>query len=139
MRLTGRDEALIERVEQYTKMQGLWRDDDRHIVYSSSLELDMSTVRPALAGPKRPQDRIDLDAMKSQWHHDLESGLRSPGATRSAPIPVSQEGESFLLEDGHVVIAAITSCTNTSNPDVMIGAGLVAKKARERGLTGNHG
>ena len=134
LRLTGRDEAHIAAVEEYCKLQGLWRDDDREIVYSSNLELDMSTVEPALAGPKRPQDRIDLSAMKQQWRQDLESGLRPPGATASPPVATTYEGETFDLGDGDVVIAAITSCTNTSNPDVMIGAGLVARKARERGL-----
>ena len=135
LRLTGRDEAHIAAVEEYCKLQGLWRDDAREIVYSSNLELDMSTVEPALAGPKRPQDRIALSAMQQQWRHDLESGLRPPGASASPPVPTTYEGETFELGDGDVVIAAITSCTNTSNPDVMIGAGLVARKARQRGLT----
>ena len=135
LRLTGRPEALIETVEQYTKMQGLWRDERHTIVYSSQLELDMSTVVPSLAGPKRPQDRIELHRMKPQWHNDLGSSLRKPGAKASEPIEVQLEGEHFDLADGDVVIAAITSCTNTSNPDVMVAAGLVARKARERGLT----
>ncbi len=132
--LTGRPDELIATVEQYTRLQGLWRDDARDVVYSSMLELDMSTVVPALAGPKRPQDRIDLAAMKTQWRHDLDGGLRKEGAEASAPVPVDHDGSAFELTDGDVVIAAITSCTNTSNPDVMVGAGLVARKARERGL-----
>jgi len=135
LRLTGRPDGLVADIERYCKMQGLWRNDDRHIVYSSNLELDMSTVAPSLAGPKRPQDRIDLGNMKPQWHDDLAGGLRREGSTASAPVPTEYDGATFDLADGDVVIAAITSCTNTSNPDVMVGAGLVARKARERGLT----
>jgi aconitate hydratase len=135
LRLTGRDEAHVEAVEEYCRAQGLWRDDERQIVYSSNLELDMSTVVPSLAGPKRPQDRIALGEMKAQWAHDLESGLRPPGSTASAPVTTEYDGATFDLADSDVVIAAITSCTNTSNPDVMIGAGLVARKARALGLT----
>ncbi len=134
LRLTGREEAHLEAVEEYCKAQGLWRDDTREIVYSSSLELDMSTVVPALAGPKRPQDRIALGDMKTQWAQDLEAGLRPPGATVSGPVSIDSDGATFDLADGDVAIAAITSCTNTSNPDVMIGAGLVARKARALGL-----
>jgi aconitate hydratase len=135
MRLSGRDEALIATVEQYYKEQGMWRDERRSIAYSSHLELDLGTIVPSLAGPKRPQDRIDLDQMKAQWQADLAGGLRPDGANGGAAATVTAEGETFELDDGKVVIAAITSCTNTSNPDVMIGAGLVAKKANERGLT----
>jgi aconitate hydratase len=132
LRMTGRDEALVETVEQYYRMQGMWRDDSRTVTYSSSLELDMGTVTPALAGPKRPQDRIDLDAMKDAWQQGLSTTFAGRG---SRPIPVEGESGTFDLGTGDVVIAAITSCTNTSNPDVMVGAGLVARKARERGLT----
>ncbi|MBT8212829.1 MAG: aconitate hydratase AcnA, partial [Acidimicrobiia bacterium] len=155
MRLTGRDEALIETVEQYYREQGLWRDESREITYSSSLELDMGSVEPALAGPKRPQDRISLSGMKDQWHYDLAETFHrvapaGPGTVEemadeggpaldteleaSRAVPVTYEGDTFEIDDGSVVIAAITSCTNTSNPDVMVGAGLVARKARERGL-----
>ena len=134
MRLSGRDEALIATVEQYYKEQGMWRDENRTISYSSTLELDLGTIVPSLAGPKRPQDRIELDAMKAQWHTDLEGGLRPDGSVPGVTATVTDEGETFELGDGDVVIAAITSCTNTSNPDVMIGAGLVARKANERGL-----
>ena len=131
LRLTGRDEALVETVEQYFRLQGMWRDNSRKITYSSTLELDMGTVSPALAGPKRPQDRIDLAAMKKTW----ESGLDTAFADRGKePIEVTSDDEAFELATGHVVIAAITSCTNTSNPDVMVGAGLVARKARQKGL-----
>ncbi len=157
MRLTGRSEALVETVERYYKLQGMWRDDAREIVYSADLELDMSTVEPALAGPKRPQDRIVLSGMKDQWHYDLaetfgkaapagpgtvEEMIDEGGPVIGEPSPepedhavVESDGEVFTLRHGAVTIAAITSCTNTSNPDVMVGAGLVARKARERGLT----
>jgi aconitate hydratase len=134
MRLSGRDEALIATVEQYYKEQGMWRDESRVVTYSSNLELDLGTIVTSLAGPKRPQDRIELDAMKTQWHIDLEGGLRPDGSVPGVTATVSNEGQTFDLGDGDVVIAAITSCTNTSNPDVMIGAGLVARKANERGL-----
>ncbi|MEX2654494.1 MAG: aconitate hydratase AcnA [Acidimicrobiia bacterium] len=154
MRLTGRPDDLIEAVTEYYKAQGMWRDDSRQIEYSANLELDMSTVEPSLAGPKRPQDRISLSAMKSQWHRDLANtfGRASAAATGTAEamtdeggptndhpdqiaqVEVTYDGQTFELSDGDVVIAAITSCTNTSNPDVMVAAGLVARKARERGL-----
>jgi len=133
LRLTDRDQAAIETVEQYCRMQGLWRDDNREIVYTSDLELDMSTVTASLAGPKRPQDRIDLSDMKSQWESGVDK-LRREGVEPSAPVTVSYEDRIFDVGDGDVVIAAITSCTNTSNPDVMVGAGLVARKANELGL-----
>ena len=156
MTLTGRDPALVETVEQYCRLQGMWRDDAREIVYSSNLELDMSTVEPSLAGPKRPQDRIALSGMKDQWRYDLsetfgKAAASGPGtieemASEGGPAldeyspadgqasTVEYEGETFSITHGDVVIAAITSCTNTSNPDVMVGAGLVARNARERGL-----
>ncbi len=133
MRLTGRDEALIESVEQYYREQGLWRDDSRSITYSSNLELDLGTVVPSLAGPRRPQDRIELGAMKEQWQKDIP-GLRPEGASGTAAATISEDGETFELGEADVVIAAITSCTNTSNPDVMIASGLVARNARARGL-----
>jgi aconitate hydratase len=134
MRLSGRAEPLIETVEQYYKLQGMWRDDNRKITYSSNLELDMSTVVPSLAGPKRPQDRIELTNMKQQWHTDLGGQLRPDGGGPGMAADVQFDGSTFDLSDGDVVIAAITSCTNTSNPEVMIGAGLVARKARRLGL-----
>ncbi|MEO1236599.1 MAG: aconitate hydratase AcnA [Planctomycetota bacterium] len=140
--LTGRDEALIQTVEQYCRANGFWRNDDYPIVYTDDLELDMSTVEPALAGPKRPQDRIDLSDMKPKWDqtHAQMRGAPSGGAgsTATATQPksaeVTYEGETFTFTDGHVAIAAITSCTNTSNPEVMLAAGLVAKKAHALGL-----
>ncbi len=156
LRLTGRSDALVETVEQYYRMQGMWRDDARAVVYSAELELDMSTVEPALAGPKRPQDRIVLSGMKDQWRYDLaetfgkaapagpgtveemvdEGGpvLNGPSLEPNSGTMVEYDGKRFSLDHGAVTIAAITSCTNTSNPDVMVGAGLVARKARERGL-----
>jgi len=163
MRLTGRDDAHVQTVEQYCKANGLWRNDDDDIAYTDTLELDMSTVEPSLAGPKRPQDRIALSAMREQWNQDLSATFGKNGAADphdSTPQSMTSEGgpagaaasaavaeapkttvtceyddETFELDHGHVVIAAITSCTNTSNPEVMIAAGLVAKKANELGLT----
>ncbi len=156
LRLTGRDDKLVDAVETYYKTQGLWRDDQAEIFYSSTLELDMSTVEPSLAGPRRPQDRIALTAMKSQWRTDLtntfgknggaaestvvswegEGGMPDPDTALGATtrVPLEYDGHHFELGDGDVVIAAITSCTNTSNPDVMVAAGLVARRARELGL-----
>lgn len=154
LELTGRDDKLIDTIEQYYKEQGMWRDDSRDISYSSTLELDLATVEPSLAGPKRPQDRIDLSGMKSQWEADLanlfgkaghsskgttaewvdEGGSPTNGLEQIDHVEVEYDGHTFTLKDGDVVIAAITSCTNTSNPDVMVGAGLVARKARELGL-----
>ncbi len=155
MRLTGRSDELIDTVEQYYKEQGMWRDESRDITYSSNLELDLTTVEPALAGPKRPQDRILLSGMKSQWEQDLVNTFHKAGPHQGGTVEemadegglvadidagpsgaaVSYDGASFELSHGDVVIAAITSCTNTSNPAVMVGAGLVARKARARGLT----
>jgi aconitate hydratase len=134
LRLTGRDDKLIDTVETYYKTQGMWREDSRQIIYSDSLELDMTTVEPSLAGPKRPQDRIALSSMKEQWHTDLIDTFGRDDAAGEAGVSIDYDEQTFYLGDGGVVIAAITSCTNTSNPDVMIGAGLVARKARERGL-----
>ncbi|MCC7147377.1 MAG: aconitate hydratase AcnA [Phycisphaeraceae bacterium] len=135
LRLSGRDEKLIATVEQYYKLQGLWRqrgESGQDITYSSTLELNLATVEPSLAGPKRPQDRIALTGMKKQWQKDLPTTFSKPAA-QSATLEL--DGKTIDLRDGAVVIAAITSCTNTSNPEVMIGAGLVAKKAHEKGLT----
>ena len=137
---TGRSEELVELVARYCKEQGLFRTDDTpDPEFSDTLELDMSTVRPALAGPKRPQDRADLADMKQMWQAALTApvGPRGFGLQEEqldAKASVSFAGRSFDLKHGDVVIAAITSCTNTSNPSVMVGAGLLAKKAVERGL-----
>jgi len=164
LELTGRDPDLIDTVEKYCKAQGLWRDDAHEIEYSERLELDLETVVPSIAGPKRPQDRIAITDAKTQWHRELTDTFgkcttaecttqphwadeSTQVATESAPaaatavaeaeedgVPVEFDGESFTLTHGDVVIAAITSCTNTSNPSVMIGAGLIARNAHERGL-----
>jgi aconitate hydratase len=133
LRLTGRDERLIATVEQYCREQGLWHESSEGIVYTDVLELDMSTVEPALAGPKRPQDRIPLADMQGAWQHTLSEAFGRGGVATAAPVTLDQD--TFELSDGAVVIAAITSCTNTSNPDVMVAAGLVARRARELGLT----
>ena len=111
-----------------------WTKDTPEPEFTDVLELDMGTVQPSLAGPKRPQDRILLSDMKSAWHDALGSTFSSKGPEEEC-VEVSMDGESFDLKTGAVVIAAITSCTNTSNPDVMIAAGLVARKARALGLT----
>ena len=135
MRLTGRDEALIETVEQYSRAQGLWHDETARVNYTDVLDLDMSTIEPALAGPKRPQDRIALSEMQRTWRTALVDTFgREVGGVATAPAPVEMDGQSFEITDGAVVIAAITSCTNTSNPSVMVAAGLVAQKARALGL-----
>ena len=132
LHLTGRDEKLIETVEQYCKLQGLWRDDSRPITYTSTAELDLSTVAPSLAGPKRPQDRILLTKMKSKWQEDRAKIF---GHDSVVSVTTKCDGETFEMKDGNVAIAAITSCTNTSNPSVMLAAGLVAKNANALGLT----
>jgi len=131
MRFTGRDEEQITLVEVYAKEQGLWHDPSRRAVYSADLSLDLSTVEPSLAGPRRPQDRVPLRSAKPSFH----SALKDAGvaAVRSAPV-TAPDGTSYELSDGAVTIAAITSCTNTSNPSVMIAAGLLARNAVERGL-----
>ena len=127
LRLTNRPADLIDLVEAYTKEQGLFRTDSTpDPVYAESLELDLATVVPSMAGPKRPQDRLELPDVRKSFHTAF------PGAKKSAPA--ASNGDTFTVDDGAVVIAAITSCTNTSNPSVMMAAGLVAKKAVERGL-----
>lgn len=128
LRTTGRTEDQIALVEAYTKAQGLWHDPKIEPVYSEYLELDLSTVVPSIAGPKRPQDRIPLSTSKTAFSKDVRSY-----ATKSFE-PVSVSGKDFKLEHGAVTIASITSCTNTSNPSVMLAAGLLAKKAVEKGL-----
>jgi aconitate hydratase len=129
LRLTGREEDQIELVEAYAKEQGFWIvPDAADPVFSSQLELDLSTVVPSLAGPKRPQDWVSLPDVDEVFNYDMEK-IYKKTASR---VPV--EGKSFDIGDGDVVIAAITSCTNTSNPSVLIAAGLLAKKADELGL-----
>jgi aconitate hydratase len=128
MRLTGRTAAHIELVEAYSREQGLWHDPAREASYSEFLELDLGTVRPSIAGPKRPQDRIDLAQAKQAFAGALPTYTHDPSATADVA------GLADPIGHGAVVIAAITSCTNTSNPSVMIGSALLAKKAVERGL-----
>jgi aconitate hydratase len=178
LRLTGRSEEQIALVEAYAKEQGLWHDPSREAVYSETLELDLATVVPSIAGPKRPQDRIELTNAKESFRqalgayvahtdspalsgvdeaidesfpasdpaaiHEGGNGSGTPKVFQSAaegatgrvsnPVKVSLDGNEFELDHGAVAIAAITSCTNTSNPSVMLGAALLAKKAVERGL-----
>ena len=125
LRLTGRDEDTVALVEAYSRAQGLWRRDDDKVVYSSSLTLDLDTVVPCLAGPKRPQDRVPLPELGKALREQLkENRLKQTHVN----------GAEYFLTDGDVVITAITSCTNTSNPSVMMAAGLLAKKAVELGL-----
>ena len=133
LRLTGRDEARIALVEAYAKAQGMWVDANTpDAVYTSVVELDLSTVLPSVAGPKRPQDRVLLRDASAAFRADLTKSLGV--APADAMTSVAVEGKDYSLTHGDVVIAAITSCTNTSNPYVMLGAGLLAKKARAKGL-----
>jgi aconitate hydratase len=164
LEFSGRPPELVQLVEAYTKEQGLFHEEDsEESTYSDTLELDLSTVEPSLAGPKRPQDRVPVSEAKQAFEEALaeqngrsddkaevdsfpasdppssDHGPEEPHKRGSAATAIKKgsaavKGEEFELEDGHVVIAAITSCTNTSNPSVMLGAGLVAKKALERGL-----
>ena len=140
MRLSGREDEAIAGVEAYARAQGLWYNADaKEKSYSATLELDLATVKPALAGPKRPQDRVDLDSMKPHFLESLthELGHHGHGLSPedlSKGAIVTRNGETYDLNHGDVVIAAITSCTNTSNPGVMLAAGLVARNARKHGL-----
>ena len=129
MELTGRDEATIALTEIYAHVQGMWRDENApEPVFSSTLSLDISTVEPCLAGPKRPQDRVAL----TEATRAFEAGVEALGGKLDRRVPVA--GMDYALRDGDVVIAAITSCTNTSNPSVLIAAGLLAQKAVTKGL-----
>ncbi|MDH3263774.1 MAG: aconitate hydratase AcnA, partial [Paracoccaceae bacterium] len=147
---TGRDEARIALVEAYAKAQGMWRGPDYDPVYTDTLELDMGTVVPAISGPKRPQDHTPLTQASDGFYkvvceyRGIDMSEEAKGMADEGPAPSPRKnaiksatvnGENYELRDGSVVIASITSCTNTSNPYVMIGAGLVARKARELGLT----
>ncbi len=128
LRFSNRDDSLVELVEAYTKEQGLFRTDaTQDPLYSESLDLDLATVVPSMAGPKRPQDRVELPGVRKNFHDAF------PGPKKTARIAV--DGDTATMGNGAVVIAAITSCTNTSNPSVMLAAGLLAKKAVDRGLT----
>ncbi|MHB1599249.1 MAG: aconitate hydratase AcnA [Acidimicrobiales bacterium] len=137
LRLTGRSDSQVRLVEAYAKEQGLWHDPSVVPAYSETVALDLSSVVPSLAGPSRPQDRVPLDRSKTMFHEALaaSTAARAAGSPGARGVPVAlANGDSFVLGDGAVVIAAITSCTNTSNPQVMIAAGLLAKRAVERGL-----
>ena len=128
LRFSGRNEKMISLVEEYSKEQGMWADND--IIFSDALELDMSKVVPSIAGPKRPQDKVLLTESAKLFMQSFKENTK-----RHTLKEEDVFGEKFKIKDGDVVIAAITSCTNTSNPSVLIGAGLLAKKAIEKGLT----
>ncbi|HSK38935.1 MAG TPA: aconitate hydratase AcnA, partial [Arenibaculum sp.] len=130
---TGRDAERIALVEAYARAQGMWRDaSSPEPVFTDVLELDLSTVEPSLAGPRRPQDRVALSALADAFRRDMTETFKCPPAEIDAAVPV--KGADYRLKQGDVVIAAITSCTNTSNPSVLMAAGLLAKKAVEKGL-----
>ena len=130
LRLTGRDKQTVDLVEAYAKAQGLWHDKNSvEPIFTEVLELNLSAVEPCLAGPKRPQDRVPLTALKKSFDQLLTDAKREPEKTQAF-----KTADSFDLHHGDVVLAAITSCTNTSNPSILMAAGLVAKKALEKGL-----
>ncbi|MEZ5730691.1 MAG: aconitate hydratase AcnA [Paracoccaceae bacterium] len=129
LHMTGRDESRIALVEAYAKENGFWRGADYDPVYTSTLHLDMSTIVPAISGPKRPQDYLALTDAKASFAKEMDASFKRPLGKE-----VAVKGEDYTMSSGKVVIASITSCTNTSNPYVLIGAGLVARKARELGL-----
>ncbi|GGC40384.1 aconitate hydratase AcnA [Brevibacterium sediminis] len=133
LKLTGRSEEQIQLVEDYAKTQGLWHDPENEVEYSEYLELDLSTVVPSISGPKRPQDRIELSDAKSQFAKDIHN-YAAPGEESKSVDVSTADGRNFELANGAVAIASITSCTNTSNPSVMMAAGLLARNARKRGL-----
>ena len=138
LRLTGRDESHVQLVDAYARSQSLFQGPDSSVAsYSSTVELDLATVEPSLAGPRRPQDRVPLRQAKKFFAEALPS-LQVPNGSRVSTVKnqssIAADSQLDVLDHGAVVIAAITSCTNTSNPSVMIGAGLLAKKAIERGL-----
>lgn len=135
LRLSGRPEETVQLVEAYTQAQGLWRNPGDEPVFTDVLELDMGEVQSSLAGPKRPQDRVLLgEVAKTFGDFTALAPKKAEAAKVGSSVEVQVNGETFQLEDGAVVIAAITSCTNTSNPSVMMAAGLLAKKAAEKGL-----
>ena len=142
LELSGRAKERVDLVTAYAKHQGMWRNQgQKDAEYTDVLELDLGTVQPSLAGPRRPQDRVPLSTAKSVYETNAkksaeERATKTPGAkgTATATSSVTLDGNTFELKDGAVLIAAITSCTNTSNPSVMLGAGILARKAREKGL-----
>ena len=129
MHMTGRDEGRIALVEAYAKANGMWRGPDYDPIYTSTLHLDMGEIVPAISGPKRPQDYLPLTDAKASFAKEMDASFKRPQG-----VEVAVEGQDYKLSSGKVVIASITSCTNTSNPYVLIGAGLVARKARALGL-----
>ena len=131
LKFTGRSADQLALVETYAKAQGLWLDPNHVPRFSENLELDLTTIEPSIAGPKRPQDRVALRNAKESFNKILPTYTTD----LAKEIEISLDGEKMTLKHGAVVIAAITSCTNTSNPEVMVGAGLLAKKAIELGLT----
>jgi aconitate hydratase len=133
MRLTGRTESQVELIAAYAKLQGLWHDPSVEPRFSEVVELDLGTVVPSIAGPKRPQDRISLTDSKSEFAKVLPTYFTEK--TGKSPVAIGVNGKATTIKNGDVVIASITSCTNTSNPSVMLGAALLAKKAVEKGLT----
>ncbi|HEX8523618.1 MAG TPA: aconitate hydratase AcnA [Tepidisphaeraceae bacterium] len=138
LRLTGREGRHIDLVERYAKEQGLWRQDKAEPEFAQVLELDLSTIAPSLAGPRRPQDRVELPGVQKSFRKAFAEALTPAAATTSSDQAAGLQSPGLGngdLHHGDVVIAAITSCTNTSNPGVMVAAGLLAKKAVERGLT----
>ena len=130
LEVSGREMETISLVEAYAKENGIWRGEDYAPVYTDTLELDMGTIVPAISGPRRPQDYVPLSDAKAAFADEMKNSFKRP-----LDKPAAVEGEDYEVSSGKVVIASITSCTNTSNPYVMIGAGLVARKARELGLT----
>ena len=133
--LSGRDSDQVALVEAYARAQGLWREDGQpDPIYTDLLELDLGTVVPCISGPKRPHDRIALTAAAATYDEQRKQATADRNAGEVISVPVSKENETFTLSDGAVLIAAITSCTNTSNPSVMVAAGLVARNALRRGL-----
>ncbi|UXN30730.1 aconitate hydratase AcnA [Glutamicibacter sp. M10] len=141
LRLTGRSDENVALVEAYAKEQGMWHDPSREIRFSEFIELDLSTVVPSIAGPKRPQDRIELTSSKEQFRKDLHNYVSDAEDTQgigrpSTAVEVTKEdGTKFTLDHGLVSIASITSCTNTSNPSVMLAAAVLARNAAEKGLS----
>ena len=133
LRTSGRRPERVALVEAYAKANMMWRPDLPEPLFSDTLSLDMSTVVPSMAGPKRPQDRVPLTSLAQEFCANLEKEFAVKADNRDASVAV--KGRGFALTHGAVVIAAITSCTNTSNPSVMLGAGLLARNARRRGLT----
>ncbi len=133
MRLSGRSEDQVELVEKYAKTQGMWRNPGDEPIFTSTLELDMNDVEASLAGPKRPQDRVALPDVPKAFAASNELDVNATHKDRQ-PVDYVMNGHQYQLPDGAVVIAAITSCTNTSNPSVLMAAGLLAKKAVTLGL-----